>query len=124
MKNLLLILTTSMLLFTSCSKRDYVTENLDGYEFMRYRDKGIVAYVDYFTGNYIVDTYQGFSVIESWSGVTPRAYDDLYGYFSHRGLQTIYSRPGDYFTQGRVVDSWLSWGDAMYVLEELSYGGY
>ncbi len=108
-------------ILTSCTKRDYVAVPTDPYDFMKTREKGIVVYVDYFTGNYIVDTYSGYAVIESFSQYTPREYDEEYAFFSSRGLQTIYNWSGDFFYRNRVVDSWLRWNDALYLIDHLSY---
>jgi hypothetical protein len=120
MKKLYLLLILSGVILAGCSKRAYHDDDIDPDYWMRTHEKATVAYVDYFTGNYIVDTYNGYSVIESYSGVTPREYDREYANFSNRGIQTIYNRDGGYFTEGRVVDSWLSWSDAMYLLDEIS----
>jgi hypothetical protein len=120
MKYLYLTLVSAVLL-TACSKRDYYRDEPDAYDWMRTRERGVVAYVDGYTGNYIVDTYNGFAVIEYWGGITPREYDEEYAYFSNRSVQTIYNRQGNYFSKGRVVDSWLTWSDALYVLDEISY---
>jgi hypothetical protein len=122
MKRILLLSFLSVILLSACTKRDYVDRPVDPAQWMRTHDKGIVAYVDYYTGNYVIDTYGGFSVIESFSGYTPREYDEEYAYFGNRGLQTIYNWNGNYFTNNRVVDSWLTWSDAMYVLDQISYG--
>ncbi len=122
MKRLLLLSFLAVMLLSACTKRDYISSPIDPYEWMRTHEKGVVAYVDYYTGNYIVDTYNGYAVIESFGGYVPREYDQEYAYFSNRGMQTIYNWSGDYFTSKRVVDSWLTWWDAMYVLDRISYG--
>ena len=108
-------------MLASCTKTDLLPANIDVNEFMRTRESGTVAYVDYYTGNYIVDTYRGFAVIESWGSAAPREYDEQYAYFSSRGLQTIYNYSGNYFSDGRIVDSWLTWSDAVYILDDLSH---
>ncbi|MBL7700473.1 MAG: hypothetical protein JNK79_20070 [Chitinophagaceae bacterium] len=112
-----------IVLFTSCTKRDYVPVEVDPYQWMRTHDEGIVSYVDYYTGNYIIETYEGYTVVESWGSYTPREYDREYAYFNSRGVQTIYNRSGDYFTKGRIVESWLSLSDAFYVLDQLAAYG-
>lgn len=124
MKKIYILIALSSLLITSCTKRDYIPLEEDPAHWMRTHDDGIVAYVDYSTGNYIVETYQGYSVIEGWGSYTPRENDHEYAYFSNRGLQTIYNRSGNYFTQGRIVESWLSWSDALYILDDLAYPHY
>ncbi len=121
MKRFYLISFLAAMLLVSCTKRDYVAVPTDPYDFMRNREKGIVVYVDYFTGNYIVDTYSGYAVVESYSNYIPREYDEEYAFFSSRGLQTIYNWNGDFFYRNRIVDSWLMWSEAIYLLERISY---
>ena len=120
MKKIYLLLILSGLILSGCSKRVHYEDDIDPDYWMRTHEKGIVAYVDYFSGNYIVDTNNGYAVIEAWSNVTPREYDREYGNFSNRGVQTIYNRDGGYFTEGRVIDSWLTWSEAMYLLDDIS----
>ena len=120
MKKLYLLLIVTGVVLASCSKSDYYDRGPDPDYWMRTHEKGTVAYVDYFTGNYIVDTYNGYAVIELWGSMPPREYDREYGNFSNRGVQTIYNRDGGYFTEGRVIDSWLTWSQAMYLLDDIS----
>jgi len=125
MKKLYILAALSVVLFTACTKRDYIpSAPVNPIDWMRSHDEGVVTYVDYYTGNYIIETYEGYTVIESWGDYTPREYDREYAYFSSRGVQTIYNRSGDYFKQARIVESWLSLSDAFEVLDALSYNGY
>ena len=125
MKKLYILAALSVVLFTAYTKRDYIpSAPVNPIDWMRSHDEGVVTYVDYYTGNYIIETYEGYTVIESWGDYTPREYDREYAYFSSRGVQTIYNRSGDYFKQARIVESWLSLSDAFEVLDALSYNGY
>ena len=124
MKKLYILTALLAVLFTACSKRDYVPVEVNPADWMRSHDEGIVAYVDHYSGNYIIETYEGYTVIETWGDYTPQEYDREYAYFSNRGVQTIYNRSGNYFTKGRVVESWLSLSDAFAVLDALNYNGY
>jgi len=121
----LYILITAALFLVSCTKRDLLPVEIDVDSWMRTRDRGVVVLVDYYTGNYIVDTYRGYAVVESWSGIPPREYDLEYALFTMRGVQRIYNYSGNYFLEGRVVDYWLTWPQALDLLDALSYpGGY
>ena len=124
MKKLYFLTPLLIVLLTACTKRDYVPVEVDPYDWMRSHDEDIVAYVDYYSGNYIIETYEGYTVIESWGDFTPRESDLEYAYFSSRGVQTIYNRQGNYFTKGRVVESWLSLQQAFDGLDALNYDGY
>jgi hypothetical protein len=123
MKKLYIIAPIIVLLFAACSKRDYYVTPPppDPRSWMRTHDEGVVMYVDYSTGNYIVETYNGYSVVEMWNNEPPIEYDREYAHFNNRGIQTIYNYDGNYFTEGKVVDSWLTWNEAMYLIDELKY---
>jgi hypothetical protein len=114
------LLAASGLLMASCTKTDVVPENYDPEQWMQTHQRAEVAYTDYFSGNYIVQTSQGFAVIENWSGYTPRDFDVLYAHFQFSGIQTIYNRSGNYFTKGRIVANWLTWGEAWNILDQIS----
>jgi hypothetical protein len=125
MNKLYILLAVAVLFLAGCTKRDYVIpDEIDIHEWMRSRDEGIVAYVDYFTGNYVVDTYNGFAVVTSRGGITPHEEDAVYAFFGSRGVQTIYNYNGDYFSDDRIVDTWLSWDDAMYLIDDLASDHY
>lgn len=121
MKLFYFLLIASSLVLSSCTKQVIVPDNIDVNEWMRTHEQGEVAYVDYYTGNYIVGTNRGYTVVESWGGVVPREYDRVYANFSLRGVQTIYNRSGNYFTQSGITESWLTWSQALYLLDELNY---
>jgi hypothetical protein len=121
MKKMILFLLLSSFVFVSCTKHVVRSVDVDVNEWMRAHERGTVVYTDAFTGNFIVETSGGYSVIESWNGSTPYDFDNVYAYFSSRGVQDIYNRTGNYFMEGRVVDSWLSWSQALYVLDQVSY---
>ena len=124
MKRLYFLIPVLMIVFASCYKRDYYPDYHNDTDWMRTHDHGVVAYVDYPTGNYIVDMHNGFAVVEYYGGATAERYDEVYAYFDNFGLQTVFNYSIGRYTQARVVDSWLTWSDAMYLLDQLSYGGY
>jgi len=125
MKKIYIFTALLAVFFTACTKRDYVPVQVNPVDWMRSHDEGIVTYVDYYSGNYIIETYEGYAVIETSGDYIPRETDLEYAYFSSRGVQTIYNRNGNYFTHGRIVESWLSLSDAFDVLDQLNYNaGY
>src|SRR4051812_44975492 len=100
MKKIYLLIPVFAILLTACTKTDYISPRSDADEWMRTHDHGLVAYVDYPSGNYIVETSYGYSVVELYSGNGPIENDHEYAYFDSRGTQTIYNRSGNFFTQG------------------------
>jgi len=123
MKKLYFLIPVLALAFAACTKRDYIPAEVDVRQWMRTHDRGVVAYIDYSTGNYIVDTYEGYSVVESWDRSMPIENDHTYAYFNSRGVQSIYNVSGDYFSKGRVVDHWLTWNEAIWLLDDLKWSG-
>lgn len=116
----LLLALAGILALSSCTKESYVYEGDGTQQWMQSHEKGSVALVDSYTGNYIVETYQGYSVVQSLGGVVPVKYDVEYAWFSNPGGQTVYNYDGNYYTKERVVASWLSWSDALITLDDIS----
>ena len=110
----------ALLFLASCTKQDYYSGPSNEEAWMRSHEKGNVAYVDNYTGNYIVETFDGYSVIQSLGGVIPRQYDTEYAYFSNPGSQTVYNYDGNYYSKERVIASWLTWSDALDVIDNIS----
>src|SRR6218665_904604 len=115
-----LLLASSFLFLGSCTKSVLIPDEMDAQVWMNTHEKAVVVYVDYYSGNYIVETYRGYSVIESWGGSTPRENDREYAYFNVRGSQTSYNRTGNYYTSINVVENALNWQDALYVLHQIN----
>jgi hypothetical protein len=114
------IIFVSVMLFASCTKQAYYSDVNPEQEWIRTHEKGVVAYVDNYSGNYIVETYQGYSVVELRGGIVPRQYDNEYAWFSSKGTQSVYNYDGNYYTKETVVESFLNWSDALYVLDNIS----
>lgn len=119
-KRLGVFIVVTTVFLAGCTKTDLPPQNLDPNEWMQTHQRAEVAYADYFSGNYIVQTPQGFAVVENWGGVVPRDFDVLYAHFQFMGMQTIYNRTRNYFTTGRVVANWLTWGEAWNILDMIS----
>ncbi|MEO8583163.1 MAG: hypothetical protein ABI415_05165 [Flavitalea sp.] len=123
MKRIYILLAFTTMFLVGCTKRDILYTPVDNNDWIHSHEKGIVSYVDYYSGNYIVDTYNGYAVVELRGTVAPHIYDEEYAYFGSRGRQTTYNYTANYFTDIGVVESYLSWQDARYVLDQLS-GNY
>lgn len=114
------LLVTASLLVVGCSKADLPAQQIDPEQFMQTNQQAQVSYTDFFAGNYIIQTNNGYAVIEGWGGRIPRDFDIIYGNFRFSGVTTIYNRPGNYFTRGRVIANWLTWSEAWYILTQMS----
>jgi hypothetical protein len=110
----------SVTLFAACTKQDYISAPSGEEQWMRSHEKGSVAYIDNYTGNYIIETYNGYSVVQSLGGIVPREYDNEYAWFSSQGKQTIYNYDANYYTKESIVGSYLTWSDALNLLDYIS----
>jgi len=112
-----LILT--VILLAACSKRgsDY------GYDedYWLSKERGEVVYSDSYCPYYVVETYNGYTVIRSSSGFKPFEGSIMYGDFSRRGYRDMYNRSDGTIIQGEVTDYWLTYGEAQYLVDNLCY---
>lgn len=125
MKRILLIpalLVTIALGFTSCGKEYIDPQQLDEGYWLR-QERGIVAYSDAYCNLYIVETYRGYTVVESY-GATPYVGDVLYGNFSSWGYRNIYNRSAGYIVSGDIKEYWLSYFSARDYIDYNCSGGF
>ena len=112
-----------LILFTvilaGCSKRsgDY------GYDedYWLSKERGEVVYSDSFCPYFVVETYNGYTVVRSTSGFTPYEGSIIYGNLSLRGYRDLYNRSDGTIITGEVTDYWLTYGDAQYLIDNLCY---
>lgn len=113
------ILILSVVILAGCSKRgsDY------GYDedYWLSRERGEVVYSDSFCPYYVVETYNGYSIIRSTSGFTPYEGSIIYGNLSSRGYKDLYNRSDGTIIRGEVTDYWLTYGEAQYLIDNLCY---
>ncbi len=70
---------------------------------------------------YIVETYNGYAVIQSGSGYRPFEGTTLYGNFSNTCTRDFYDYSGGNLISGNVRDYWLSYGAAQQALDYYCY---
>ena len=112
-------LILSVVLLASCSKRSYN----DGYDegYWLSKESGEVVYSDSYCPYYVVETYNGYTVIRSTSGFTPYEGSIVHGDLSRLGIRDIYNRSEGTITRGEVVDYWMTYGEAQYLIDNLCY---
>ena len=113
------VLLTVAVLLSACSKRGYDYHSDEDY-WLR-QERGEVVYSDSFCPYYVVETYNGYSIIHSNSGYTPFEGSIIYGDFSRRGYRDFYDRSEGIVIRGEVTDYWLTYGEAQYLIDNLCY---
>ena len=107
----------SAILLLGCSKSDY------GYDrdYWLSKERGEVVFSDNFCPYYVVETANGFTVIRNQSAFTPRVGSRLYGDLSRRGYRDFYNSFDGSISRGEVIEYWLTYGEAQYLINRLCY---
>jgi hypothetical protein len=108
----------AVLLFTGCSKRNYI--DFDERYWLS-QERGNVVYSSPDCSYYIVDTYNGYAVVQSWNGFLPFEGTILYGNFSNAGTRDFYDYDSGNLVSGSVKDYWLTYSAAQQALGYYCY---
>lgn len=105
----------ALILLSSCAKdRDVVAINES---YWLNQEEGEVVYSDPSCNYWVVETYNGYTVIQSNSVNKPYEGDLVYGNFSKRGTRDMYNSQGRFVFTGSVIEYWLSYNEALDVLD-------
>lgn len=126
MKKLFTLSVTFLLgviLLSSCRKADVIVGNDESYWLNQ--EEGEVVYSNPSCNYWVVETYNGYTVMHSNTGSMPYEGDLVYGNFSSRGSRNIYNYSGRFVFGGTVVEYWLSYNQALDALDYYCplYGG-
>jgi hypothetical protein len=111
----LLILT--VVLLSACTKSDYYYDE----DYWLSRERGVVVYSDSYCPYYVVETRNGYTIINSQSGTTPYEGTTIYGDLSRIGSMDLYNYSDGTIIRGRVTDYWLSYNEAQNEIDYLCY---
>jgi hypothetical protein len=113
------ILILSVVVLAGCSKRGY--NNGSDEDYWLSQDRGEVVYSDSYCPYFVVETYNGYSIIRASSGFAPYEGSVVYGDFSRRGFRDFYNRSDGTLIRGELTDYWLTYGDAQYLIDNMCY---
>jgi hypothetical protein len=105
----------AVILLSSCRKTDVIVTNNESYWLNQ--EEGEVVYSDPSCNYWVVETYDGYSVVNTYSGSKPYEGDFVYGNFSSRGTRDMYNYTGRFVFTGTLTDYWLTYNQAMDVLD-------
>jgi len=112
-------LILSAILLAGCSKRG--SDYSYGEDYWLSKERGEVVYSDTYCPYYVVETYNGYTIVKSSGGFTPYEGSVIYGDLSRRGYMDIYNRSDGTIIRGEVTDYWLTYGEAQYLVDNLCY---
>ena len=112
------VLIVSALVLAGCTRGGYA----DNEDYWLSKESDIVVYADGYCPYYVVETYNGYTVIDGGNGAnSPWEGSMIYGNLSRRGYQDFYNRTDGVIISGRVTDYWLTYGEAQYIIDNLCY---
>jgi len=112
-------LVLSAILLAGCSKRGVIYDDNNNYWLSK--ENGVVVYSDGYCPYYVVETYNGYTIIRATGGYTPIEGDEIYGDLSRRGYMNLYNYSDDAIINGEVTDYWLSYAEAQYIIDNTCY---
>lgn len=113
------ILIASLVVLAGCSKRGYDYGSDEDYWLNQ--ERGEVVYSDSYCPYFVVETYNGYTIVRASSGFTPLEGSIVYGDFSRRGYRDFYNRYDGSLVRGEVTDYWLTYGNAQYLIDNMCY---
>ena len=117
MKKIFTLSVIALTLFlVSCTKdRGGYYEEVDERYWLS-KERGEVVYSDSYCSYYVVETYNGYTVIRS-NGYKPYEGAIIYGDLSFQGTREFYNRSSGTIFTGTVTDYWLSYMEAQDALD-------
>jgi hypothetical protein len=107
MKRILSLVLLSTLFLTACRKSDLQPVPIDESIWLQ-KERGVVVYSDFSCDYFVVETFNGYSIVQSWS-LRPFTGDVLYGDFSRWGVRDVYNRSRGSLMRVNVRDYWLGY---------------
>lgn len=115
-------LILSAVILAGCTKRGGGYSHSDE-DYWLSRERGQVVYSDTYCPYYVIETYYGYTIVEALSGALPYEGDIIYGNLSRTGLADLYNRSAGRVIRGDIVDYWLTYNEAQYMIDNLCYYG-
>ncbi len=101
-------------LFTGCIRESFPNNNED---YWLSKEMGEVVYSDAYCNYYVVETYNGYTIVRAYGSYKPYEGSIVYGNFSSTGTRDMYNRSSGIVFTGTVTDYWMSYTDAQYALD-------
>ncbi len=114
---------TLTVFLASCIKNDTYYGYDDSYWLTK--ERGEVVYSDSYCNYYVIETFNGYTIVRSYGGYKPYEGSIVYGNFSNLGTRDMYNRSSGVVFTGTVTDYWLSYIEAQDALDYYCplYGG-
>ncbi len=101
----------------SCTKRGYYNDE----DFWLSQERGVVVYSSNYCDYYVLETFDGYTIVRANGGFMPFEGDIIYGDLSHWGYGTFYNFTAGRTIQGTVTDYWLNYYTAQDKIDYYCY---
>ncbi|MBI1342640.1 MAG: hypothetical protein GC171_06895 [Terrimonas sp.] len=113
-----ILFLSAVFLLSSCSKRGYY--DFDDRYWLN-QERGVVVYSSYNCNYYVLETYNGYTIIRASGGIMPYEGDVIYGDLSHFGYGSFYNRSYGGLINGTLTDFWLNYSEAQNRIDYYCY---
>jgi hypothetical protein len=110
-----LLVIASVVFLSSCFRDNTFIDNNESYWLSQ--ERGEVVYSDSYCNYYVVETFDGYTIVRSYGGYKPFEGAIVYGNFSNRGNREMYNYSSGYTFTGTVTDYWLTYYEAQNALD-------
>ena len=106
-----------VLFFTGCVKnREYIDES-----YWLSQERGEVVFSDPYCQYFIIETFDGYTVLRSYSNYKPVEGSIVYGNFSNYGTRDFYNRSNGVIQTAEVKEYWLTYFEAQDAVDFYCY---
>lgn len=112
-----LLLIGLTVLLGSCTKRGFY----DDEEYWLRQERGVVVYSSDYCNYFVVETFDGYTILRASGGFLPFEGDVVYGDLSYYGYGTFYNFTAGRTFQGTVTDYWLNYFTAQDKIDYYCY---
>lgn len=81
------------------------------------KERGEVVYSDSYCSYYVVETFNGYTIMRAYGGYKPSEGSIVYGDLGYTGTRDFYNRSAGFVFTGTVTDYWLSYTQAQLALD-------
>jgi hypothetical protein len=104
-------------IFTACiQQRDDIDES-----YWLNQERATVVYSSPSCSYYVVETYEGYTILRAWGGYKPYEGSVVYGRFSNYGARDFYNRSNGMVFSAEVIEYWLTYSEAQSAAEYYCY---
>ncbi|HEX6847838.1 MAG TPA: hypothetical protein VF144_12720 [Chitinophagaceae bacterium] len=105
------------LFFTGCVKnREYIDES-----YWLSQERGEVVLSDPYCQYFVIETFDGYTILRSYGGYKPSEGSVVYGNFSNYGARDYYNRSNGTIYTAEVREYWLSYYEAQDAIDYYCY---